>query len=1180
MRILLAEAVLIILLAQAFVPVSISEVYFDTQVGYYLDDFAGVNETQGLYSLNDAYVHDGDITLDEDFYFGSGSDGDLYVTSPTSLWLGSRIYDVNSSSDQIEPYNIAGFEASDEILVINMVTGIWETAFIESVSSPYLILESELDNSYFESSRAQIVHIWHFNNVTVNGSTLTTQAWNGNTGGILAFRATGSVNLNSSSSYISATGKGFSGGSSGSGGSGGEGGFYGVGAPAGSLIEYVAYDGEMGVGSGPGGNGGAGYLGPPPAGYDYYVRGGTGGMGGGSGGFGEFGHQGAKGGGIGGGVPGWPAKGGNNPTSPELVSIYMGGGGSGGSGGEGGRGGGGGGGGGGSLLPGESGWFGGDGGEGGLGGGGGEGGGIIFFSCSRLNNRGEINSEGLEGEQGVIGNFGEWGGSGGAGADAILYNETSNSTWWHWGAGGGGGGGDGSGGGNGGDGGGGGSGGAIIIEAYKINSSMGTISSIGGNSGLGGQAGIGGPGGIGGAPGMDSVGGDMGEVGQGGNPGSNGLNGITGESGESGFIRLDYMNISDGFTPTSPVYHNHKHYKSYAEVFSQEISPPEIVKWLRFKVNATIPDNCTIDFYILDSNNGTAVAYGDSYLASEEGAGIDLYGISATTLQIKAVLQTEDTNFSPVIHSWNLSWEISNPPAPENLTAGLSIDGSYISLSWDAVAFFKDLTGYNIYKSDDGITFYLYDSVGNTTLTYQDTQVLLGGMYSYKVTATSYLDLESLYSNPVQIFNDKDWDQDGEGNIFDDDDDGDGYSDGADEFPLNSSEWNDFDNDGIGDNTDSDDDNDGILDVDDLEPLNPLNEIQSKLDDINNTVNDIQNRIIDLSSELAQVNDSILTRISDAETIILNNLGGLNDTQILSYLQGMNASLFDEIQNLLTGITNDIITMNSSLSDELTTLLNTMTTNDDALRTWLEIVLTAIDSNLTAANDTLQSQLGDLESTINTFYGNLDSDIGNISSDLQTHDTSSGQDHSDIIAILNDLPGGNGEIDLEELKTMLTDLAQNVSTYNESLAGEIEEVINDIEHFETLTSQQMTAINDTLDDLAKAEDVLRELQDLDDALDTGNQQLQDSIDEIPSEKAEEEKTDMTDTLLLLVLVLLIINLLMMILGSRRKNAGTGNTNSDNEIKRKSAKQELESEEEPESENIEPDEIEFEEEEED
>jgi hypothetical protein len=1166
---------LALLIIQAFSATASAEIFFDTSNGYYLDDFEGVNETQGVSTLIDSYVHDGDITLEHELYLGTGSDGDLYVNSPTSLWLGSKLHDASSGSSLIEPYNLAGFEENDELLVINMMSGTWEIAFVKNVTSPYLNLKSTLKNSYYESSKAQIVHIWQYNNVTVNGSTLTAKTWDGNTGGILAFRAKGVVKLNSTGSFISTSGKGFSGGSGGEGGIGGQGGIGGLGGVAGSLTEYVTYDGEDGFGAPniKGGVGGVGYKGPPPAGYDCYVEGGDGGRGGDRAYFGTSGLAGSSGNGNGGGASGWPAQGGNNPSFQELSQIHMGGGGAGGSGGDAGKGAGGGGGGGGSMNQGGDGDDGERGGDGGGGGSGGTGGGIIFFSCNSLINFGEIISNGTQGSLGLYGVGGGRGGSGGAGDHAIWFiNGTGDDS--HWGAGGGGGGGEGGDGGDGGNGGGGGGGGAIIIQANEVNSSMGDMWAEGGFGGPGGLGEMGGIGGSGGLGGSDTYGGSPGGNGQSGAGGLAGLPGGMGNTGESGFIRLDYFNLSEGFTPSSAVYHHTIPYKPSGEVYSQEITPSELVKWSRFTADTTVPLSTELDFFIIDTSDNSVVMYGNHSQALKENGGLKLDWITVPTLQIKARLRTYNTNTTPIIHSWNLSWEVSLPAAPGNLIGNLSKEGDYISLSWDAVTFFKDLTGYKIYRSDDGLTYYLYDSVDNITLTYQDTQVDIGRTYKYKITATSYPDLESSFSNPVELLNERDYDLDGVGNSFDDDDDGDGYSDGADEFPLNSSEWNDFDNDGIGDNADSDDDNDGILDVDDLEPFNPLNKIESKLDDINNTVNDIQNRMNDLSSELAQVNDSIFTRISEAETIILNNLGGLNDTQILSYLQGMNASLFDEIQDMLSNITNDIITMNSSLSDELTTLLNTMTTSDDALRTWLEIVLAAIDSNLTAANDTLQSQLGDLDATITTFYGNLDSAIDNISSDLQSHDTSSGQDHSDIIAILNDLPGGSGEIDLEELKTMLTDLAQNVSTYNESLSGDIEDSIDKIDEFETKTNQQMTAINGTLDDLAKAENVLDKLQALNNTLGTQNQQLQDSFDEIPTEKAEEEKTDMTDTLLLLVLILLIINLLMMILGSKRKNGGADNTNSDNEIKQKSAKQRLESEEEPESENEEPDEDEF------
>ncbi|UCE74360.1 MAG: hypothetical protein JSV56_01285, partial [Methanomassiliicoccales archaeon] len=817
-------ALLIVMIAQALAAIASAEVYFNTSDGYYLDDFEGENQTKGINLTVDSFINEGNITLDYDLYLGTGSDGDLLVNTPTTRWLGSKIYDVNSSSTKIEPYVITGFEDGDEILIINMLSGVWETAFVKNVSSPYLYLESPLQNSYLESSKAQIVHIWHFNNVTVSGSTLTTQAWDGNTGGILAFRAAGYVNLLSSGSYISVTGKGFAGGGGGAGGDGGDGGSPGPNAPPGSTTEWRAYDGSNGQ-SGPwiyGGPGGLGaeYSGGGIPGVDYYIKGGDGGDGG-DGTLGEFGDVGARGYGSGGGLPGSPTGGGRNPSSPELVSVHMGGGGAGGRGGDGGAGGGGGASGGGSYNASGSGTEGGYGGDGGDGAGGGKGGGIIFFSCASLNNSGEINSDGEMGLFGLTGEGGLGGGDGGIGANAMIYHHTFNNTYWHWGAGGGGGGGQGASGGDGGDGGGGGAGGTILIQSYEINSSTGDISVEGGIGGTGFMGGAGGPGGWGGNGGNDELGGDPGSSGTPGDGGFGGLNGVDGQDGESGMIRMDYLNLSEGFAPSSSAYLNDLQYKPYGEVCSQTISPPTIEKWLKFTANTTVPENTTLEFFITDPINKTVYAYGNSSQASEEGGGIELHLIPIPKLQIKAILRTEDTFLTPVIHSWNISWETTLPSAPENLIANLSKEGDHINLSWEAVTYWKDLVGYNIYRSDDGLTYYLYDSVDNQTLIYQDTSVQIGRIYRYKVTATSYPELESPFSNPVEILNEKDYDLDGVGNSLDEDDDGDSYPDGQDAFPLNSSEWLDTDGDGLGNNIDQDDDNDGHQDILDPHPLIP-----------------------------------------------------------------------------------------------------------------------------------------------------------------------------------------------------------------------------------------------------------------------------------------------------------------------------------------------------------------------
>ena len=70
-----------------------------------------------------------------------------------------------------------------------------------------------------------------------------------------------------------------------------------------------------------------------------------------------------------------------------------------------------------------------------------------------------------------------------------------------------------------------------------------------------------------------------------------------------------------------------------------------------------------------------------------------------------------------------------------------------------------------------------------------------------------------------------DLDQDGLGDLCDDDIDGDTYANSDDAFPYDSSEWLDTDSDGIGNNADTDDDGDGIPDdyelANGLDPLDP-----------------------------------------------------------------------------------------------------------------------------------------------------------------------------------------------------------------------------------------------------------------------------------------------------------------------------------------------------------------------
>ena len=64
----------------------------------------------------------------------------------------------------------------------------------------------------------------------------------------------------------------------------------------------------------------------------------------------------------------------------------------------------------------------------------------------------------------------------------------------------------------------------------------------------------------------------------------------------------------------------------------------------------------------------------------------------------------------------------------------------------------------------------------------------------------------------------KDSNLDGQNELFDIDDDDDGYVDRQDAFPNDANDWQDSDADGVGDNADIDDDNDGVADDQDIFP--------------------------------------------------------------------------------------------------------------------------------------------------------------------------------------------------------------------------------------------------------------------------------------------------------------------------------------------------------------------------
>ena len=169
---------------------------------------------------------------------GDGSDGDVTITGSVNInsniivsgrtYPDGVFYQVNAigSNTITTSTNANGITSGDEILLINLQgntsyygnVGKNEFLQVASVSGNIITLESSISqiygastsNSNLTGQKIIVQRVPNYNNVTING-TLTSSAWNGSTGGVLAFRALRTVSI-SSSGYINLDGKGYRGG--------------------------------------------------------------------------------------------------------------------------------------------------------------------------------------------------------------------------------------------------------------------------------------------------------------------------------------------------------------------------------------------------------------------------------------------------------------------------------------------------------------------------------------------------------------------------------------------------------------------------------------------------------------------------------------------------------------------------------------------------------------------------------------------------------------------------------------------------------------------------------------------------------------------------------------------------------------------------------------------------------
>ncbi|MEK7542975.1 MAG: hypothetical protein AAB503_01560 [Patescibacteria group bacterium] len=150
---------------------------------------------------------------------GDGTDG-AYSTSSADQVINTYTNLASAASagaTSITVGSATGFTAGDEILIhqtqhgTETSAGIYEFKVISSIGGTTFNFASGLTNAYTTGSAGvitQVIRVPQYTSVTISsGGSITATAWNGTLGGIVVFRATGTVNVQSGGSItVSSTG--------------------------------------------------------------------------------------------------------------------------------------------------------------------------------------------------------------------------------------------------------------------------------------------------------------------------------------------------------------------------------------------------------------------------------------------------------------------------------------------------------------------------------------------------------------------------------------------------------------------------------------------------------------------------------------------------------------------------------------------------------------------------------------------------------------------------------------------------------------------------------------------------------------------------------------------------------------------------------------------------------------